>query len=356
MKKICLVSHTLQMGGMERAISEFANFICNKENVDVYMILMLKVDMFYKLNDKIKIIEPDFKYEKKSRLFYLIKMLIWLRSEVKKIKPDTIMSFGEYWNSLMLTSTFGLGIPRYISDRSKPTIDWKGFTEFVRKITYSGANGFIAQTNLSADIVKKRYRLVNSVVVGNPIREIRYSTNIPRQNIIVSVGRLIEYKQFDRLIDIFSQTSNMSNWKLLILGDGPLMNKLQDIVNRKGLNEYVVLKGSVSNVDQYLTKSKIFAFTSFYEGFPNALAEGMMAGCACISFDCEAGPSDIITDGVNGSLIPLNDDKLYVEKLEELMCDDLLINKYSRIGTQTIQKYRFDIVNEKIFDFILQKF
>ena len=55
------------------------------------------------------------------------------------------------------------------------------------------------------------------------------------------------------------------------------------------------------------------------EGFPNALVEAMSAGLPCVSFDCDAGPRDIIDDGTNGYLVPLQDIATFSEKLEILM-------------------------------------
>lgn len=343
------------MGGMERVMAGFANYLTTHEDLEVTLILMLKVDIFYKVDDRIKIIEPDFQYKKKNRILYLIKILFWLRKEIKKVKPNTILSFGEYWNSVMLASVYGLKIPKYISDRSKPTIEWKGYNEIVRKATYKTATGFVAQTELSAQIIEERYSIQNFLIAGNPIRKIELVNDTERNNIIISVGRLIEYKQFNKLINIFSKLSNTGNWKLMILGNGPLYEDLQKQIKDLNLQDKIILCGAVKNVDEYLIKSKIFAFTSHYEGFPNALAEGMMAGCSCISFDCVAGPSDIIKDGENGYLIPLNDEEQFRAKLQLLVNNPLMIEKFRTEGLRSIQKYREDIVNKRMMEFILNK-
>ncbi len=116
------------------------------------------------------------------------------------------------------------------------------------------------------------------------------------------MGRFISSKQQSLLINIFD-TIDDNNWKLIFLGDGPKLQELKSKAKTKKSFGRIIFEGNVSNVDEYYAKSKIFAFTSNSEGFPNALAEAMSAGCACISFDCIAGPSDLIKDEINGYLI-----------------------------------------------------
>ncbi|MFN7674437.1 glycosyltransferase [Flavobacterium sp.] len=351
-KKICLVSHTLQMGGMERVMAGYANYLAKNNKFEVTLILLLKVQKFYDIDDRVTIIEPNFEYNKKNRILYLIKIIFWLRKEIKNTRAQSVLSFGEYWNSLMLVSTSGLKISKYISDRSKPTIEWKGFNKIIREITYKNATGFIAQTKLAAKMIEEKYKITNTLVTGNPIRIIEFDDNDERENIIISVGRLIEYKQFNKLISIFSRLSNSQNWKLMILGDGPLLDDLQVQIKELNLNDKVILCGAIKNVDDYLIKSKIFAFTSYYEGFPNALAEGMMAGCSCISFDCISGPSDIIENKKNGFLIPLNDEEEFLSKLQLLVDNPSIIEDFRIQGQKSIQKYTEEIVHKKMMEFI----
>jgi glycosyltransferase involved in cell wall biosynthesis len=61
--------------------------------------------------------------------------------------------------------------------------------------------------------------------------------------------------------------------------------------------------------------------SSRYEGFPNVLLEAMAAGCCCVAADCPQGPADLVDDGVNGVLLPLEtDDQTWVGQLDRLLC------------------------------------
>jgi hypothetical protein len=82
----------------------------------------------------------------------------FLRKKVKNIDPDTILSFGEYWNNLVLLSLYGLKYPVYISDRSQPDKDLGRVQNRLRDLLYPKAAGFIAQTSKAKEIcLNKRW-------------------------------------------------------------------------------------------------------------------------------------------------------------------------------------------------------
>jgi GalNAc-alpha-(1->4)-GalNAc-alpha-(1->3)-diNAcBac-PP-undecaprenol alpha-1,4-N-acetyl-D-galactosaminyltransferase len=85
--------------------------------------------------------------------------------------------------------------------------------------------------------------------------------------------------------------------------------------------------------------SKIFGFSSLYEGFPNALIEAMHFGLPCISTDCPTGPSELIANGINGYLIPLNGEKAMAEKLNYLMGNEEMGKIMGEKAIHAVNKY-----------------
>jgi GalNAc-alpha-(1->4)-GalNAc-alpha-(1->3)-diNAcBac-PP-undecaprenol alpha-1,4-N-acetyl-D-galactosaminyltransferase len=80
----------------------------------------------------------------------------------------------------------------------------------------------------------------------------------------------------------------------------------------------------------------------------------MAAGCACIAYDCIAGPSDIIDDGVNGFLIPEGDHELYKEKLKLLMEDKGLRERFGKAAREKMKQFDAEKITQRFLDFMLE--
>lgn len=354
--KICLVIPSLGPGGMERVMSILAGYFSNNKDVDVHLLLYArKREIFYDIPKEVIIHKPTFEFDNRWRVYYTLKTLIYLRKEIKSISPDAVLSFGESWNDFVLMSQVGLKFPVFVSDRAEPGLKRSKVKDLLNRYLYQKAKGIIVQTETARGIYSKKYSNKNIEVIGNPIRNINLDSSKDKENIILSVGRLVKTKHFDILIRIFSQIKNR-NWRLVIVGGDSQrqneMEKLEKIINDKELGEHVKLTGMVSNVDDYYSKSKIFAFTSSSEGFPNVIGEAMSAGLPVIAFDCVAGPSDLINDKENGFLIPLFENKLFEEKLKLLMKYEKLRERMGKKSCDIIQKFSTEVIAEKYFSFI----
>lgn len=356
-KRICLVIPSLQAGGMERVMSELAGYFVSKQNLEIHLVLYgISREVFYEVPDEIMIHKPSFRFDNRLRLWNTIKTLFYLRKTVKRIAPDSILSFGEYWNSFVLISLFGLGYPIYVSDRCKPDKHLGKFHTWLRKMLYPQAKGIIAQTKKAKEIYSSQFNNKNIQVIGNPIRQIKFHNHITKENIVLMVGRLIKTKHQDKLIELFIRLSK-PDWKLVIVGYDHLKQnnseKLKKIISDHNAEGYIILEGKQTVVENYYQKSKIFAFTSSSEGFPNAIGEAMSAGLPVVAFDCVAGPSEMIEDNKTGYLIPLFDYKQFQEKLEILMIDSELRNKFGFNAQESIKKYSVSNIGEDILTFIL---
>lgn len=356
-KCICLAIHSLQAGGMERVIAELAGFFFKKENVTVHIVLYgIKRDIFYRLPEGIFIHKPSFAFDDNKRLLSTVRTILFLRKKIRAINPDTVLSFGEYWNSLVLLSTLGMGYPVFVSDRSQPDKSLGKVQDLLRKRLYPFAKGVIAQTEKAKEIYQSIYKHRNITVIGNPIREIAFAgDSVERENIVLMVGRLIKTKHQDKLIELFVRI-NQPGWKLVIVGYDHLkqnnMEKLQALVKELDAADKVVLAGKQYDVETYYLKSKIFAFTSSSEGFPNVIGEAMSAGLPVVAFDCVAGPAEMIHDNKNGFLIPLFDYDLFQQKLALLMSDDMLRETMGYTAKQSIQQFDVDSIGNQFYNFI----
>ena len=142
---------------------------------------------------------------------------------------------------------------------------------------------------------------------------------------IVAVGRLIEQKGFDVLIDALArlrQRHEHREVRLTILGEGPLRDTLLDQAHRLGVADAVSLPGFVDNPFVYMRKARVFALSSYAEGLPSVLIQAMACGTPVVATDCPSGPQEILEGGRWGRLIPMGDSEALADALEEVLSRD----------------------------------
>jgi glycosyltransferase involved in cell wall biosynthesis len=349
--KICLVIMTLDCGGAERMMSEFANYAANL-GFEIHLILLYNKQPFYNLNSSITLYSPSFSTKKNSRILYAIKLLPFVRKILKQIKPHTVLSFDRGVNPFIIIAAAFMNLSVYISDRGNPYEKGNRLDDLLRNILYKKATGIIAQTKGAKDFMSDVIKSKNVKVIPNAVRHIKQYSH-ERENIIAFMGRLIPAKGVKYLIKAFSELNNES-WKVLILGDGCQKQELMDMVETLNMKEQIEFLGNVKNVDYFLSKSKIFVFPSLSEGFPNALVEAMANSLACISFDCMMGPRDLIENGKNGFLVEPGDIECLKTYLYELMNNRELREKMQHNAHTVNTKLRQDIIFSQYLDFILE--
>lgn len=357
MIKIACVIHSLGIGGMERVMSLLVNDFARRSNVEVHLILIGKNrNIEFDLDERVYIYRPNFKFNPRTRLWCTFKTIMFIRFTINKIQPSSILSFGEIWNNLVLLSLMRTKHSIYISDRSQPNKDLGRTHNFLRNWLYPKASGLIAQTSIAREIAIKNKWNRHITVIGNPIQNLKLP-KIPKEKIVLTVGRLISTKNIDQLIHIFKKIDN-PEWQLIIIGGNAknldLLTKYRNLVTQLQLQNRVLLLGEQKSILKYLAKSSIFAFASTSEGFPNALAEAVAAQLPVVAYDCIAGPSDLIKHGMNGYLIEIKNETLFQQYLENLMDSEELRNKFASNSLEIIEKYNLDLIAQKYFETLTQ--
>jgi GalNAc-alpha-(1->4)-GalNAc-alpha-(1->3)-diNAcBac-PP-undecaprenol alpha-1,4-N-acetyl-D-galactosaminyltransferase len=147
------------------------------------------------------------------------------------------------------------------------------------------------------------------------------------------------------------------DWDLVILGDDAQSQthraRLEALAGSLGVAERVSIMGTVEDVEDYYRRASIFAFPSSSEGFPNALAEAMAHGMSCVSYDCCAGPGDLITEGETGYLVPVFDDAEFADRLERLMSDRGLREEMGRKAKESMKAFAAHRIAQQYAEAIL---
>lgn len=351
--KILLVIPTLKQGGAESVMSQLANQWAI-ENYQVHLVLLVDVDQFYKLHPNITIHNLGFKnINIIQKIFSELKTVIKLRQIIISQKPNYVLSFMDKYNILTIIASRFIKTKNFISDRSNPRKKISTSLYFLKKITYKYADGIIAQTSLAKEIIYDSFKNKNIKIIPNPLKQLSLYPEIRREKIIINVGRMVPEKGQKHLLDAFSNINDLT-WKLVILGDGPLNASLVEQIKKLGIENRVVFPGVVRNVDKWLAKSSIFAFSSISEGFPNALIEAMSAGLPVVSFDCDAGPRDIIENSVNGFLVENRNVKQLTEVLNNLTSSPELRNKIGNNAKGISTQLNIETISKIYLEFFKQ--
>ena len=147
-----------------------------------------------------------------------------------------------------------------------------------------------------------------------------YSENeiLKNNEFYLAIGRLTKQKNFNFLIECFSEISrNNSHIKLVIIGAGESENSLVELINKYNLKNNVYLVGYQENVFKYLTKSKAFILSSLWEDPGFVIVEAMFSNTLVISSDCPSGPKEIL-DNNRGVLFKRNNKSDFIEKFNFL--------------------------------------
>ncbi len=156
---------------------------------------------------------------------------------------------------------------------------------------------------------------------------------------ILSVGRLVPWKGFAALMDVFSDLlSTISGAQLIIIGDGPERAALELQISNSKLSIKILNKMPQAELFKYIKASDVFVLNTAYEGFSHQLVEVMDLGVPIITTNV-GGNSEIITSGENGILVPYNDKEKLKTSLLKLLGDETLRNKLATAGLVTAQKF-----------------
>lgn len=350
---IVLVTPVLDLGGGQRYITNLANYWAETGHNVTIIILRSEREIFYKISDKVKIIKLDYSFTNKAnKAINGIKTMFILRKKIRQIQPHFVLSILSTTNILTIISTTFLKTKVIVRDAFSQERKRNKFDKIGRKIFYGKANGIIAQTKEIKDFTEKEIGYANIKVIPNPVREIKQNEKIKKEKIILNVGRLHSNKGQKFFIEACSKI-NAPDWKFVILGEGDLRKTLEQQIRDLNIQHKIEMPGAVKNIDDWLLKSSIFVFPSILEGLPNALIEAMTAGLPCVSFDCETGPRDLIKDGENGFLVPLNNSKKLEARIEELIHNPELREIFSQEAIKTTKKLKVEYIAEEVLDFCL---
>ncbi len=135
--------------------------------------------------------------------------------------------------------------------------------------------------------------------------------------LVVSAGTLTGRKNFRMLIAVMGElTRRGRDVRLAIFGEGYRRPEIEAQIAELGIADRCWLPGRVDNPLAYFAHADVLALTSYAEGLPNVLVEGMIAGCTPVATDCPTGPREVIEGGGVGHLVAMDDVQAMADAIE----------------------------------------
>ncbi|HOV80532.1 MAG TPA: glycosyltransferase [Bacillota bacterium] len=282
---------------------------------------------------------------------------------MRSMKPDLIVSFTEAANfpALMAAAASGNRRRTVVSVRTNPAKLLLCY-RLLQPLVYRLAGSVVAVSPGVREALVGDFRLPAGKcrVIPNPV-DLEMAFELQKDDVaeghrdwfsgscpcFLAAGRLHRQKGFDLLLQALVLLKKRHAFRLMILGEGGEMRKLEAQIEKLGLAGRVFLAGAVANPFPYYRQAYAFVLSSRYEGWPNVLAEAMACGCPVISFDCPYGPGDLIRHGETGLLVPPEDVPALAGAMEQLLSDGPLRRRLAAGGAEAVRRYDIKIIAQK---------
>lgn len=350
-KKICFFSGDItRSGGTERVSVQLANALMEDNTYDICFISLTEQQekTFYHLHPGIA------RYRLGERWIHpgpgCIPLIGKLRKFLKNKQIDIIIDIDIVLDVISIPATRGL---------KTKVVSWEHFNceyeqsvfyrRLISKLTARFSDYIITLTEEDKEnygnILGRRTQIS---AIYNMVSKMKRNEAVSRENQIVTSGRLTYQKGTEYLAKIaVSVLEKHRDWKWLVLGDGEERNILEQAVSENHLEDRLILKGTVDNVESYLERAKLFVLTSRYEGFGMCLVEALQMKVPCISFDIKVGPSEIITNEQNGILIPPFDCERMIGEIDNLIENPERLEEMTANTLIGFERYQDENIKEK---------
>lgn len=331
--KIVLLSSSLNIGGIQRVMTNLANEFVRR-GLDIYLILSNGKGPFEALLDP-RIHTFDLAV---SNTYAGIPGFARL---LRRIQPDAILSAHPNINIAAICARAASGVKStlVISEHSTISLAKKSsrrlsvrLRPLLERVFYPIADNIVAVSNGVAEdmaqetgISRQRIRVIYNPIV---IPEILAQAQIPPSHpwlskknrpVILAVGSLRTAKDYPTLIAAFSHVRKLRSARLIILGEGEQRPHLEALITSLELNDDVSLPGFEINPFSYMSHSDVLALSSLWEGLPTVLLEALACSTPIVSTACPSGPAEILAGGKYGRLVSVRNDEMLATAIVETL-------------------------------------
>ncbi|MCM1266985.1 MAG: glycosyltransferase [Bacteroidales bacterium] len=360
MTKIAFHIHCLEQGGAERVVSNLANRFA-AEGYEVLIATEWQGGNEFWISDQVRRVHVGLRPgdEKKNRLSQFFLRIRYLRGFLRQEKPDILIPFARKAVYRGLAAALFVKLPVLISIRTDPVGHYdRPFDKLSIPFLFPRADGCVFQTQGAKEFFAPRLQK-NSRIILNPLNPKYIGVPEPerRTKTVVQSGRLVDFKNQVMLIRAFHEVHKKHpDYDLKIYGrdngDGT-KELLERTIAELHAEDYVHLMGASDSLEKDLADAALFAFSSDWEGLPNALMEAMALGLPIVATDCPCGgPRTIMTNEEDGLLIPIKDQKAMEDGIMRLIEDPALAEKLGRNARRIAERANDEAIFVQWRDYI----
>lgn len=326
--KICFLSKDYSYnGGGERMLCNLANEFSHTCDVTVVSFDFSGKKSIYKLNSEISFIDAKIK-RRKINFFTKFDYIKYIKSHSDFFDSfDVVVGVGIICNLVL----------SYCGPKLKArTVGWEHFcydgTPFYQKILrrfiFKSLNQVVILTN--KDLEKYKKINPNTTVIYNFTNmEFRKPPVLTNKQFLF-VGRLSGQKGFSDLCSIIKRFCKINDdWNFRIIGNGEYKTDFEKFIKSENLGNRINWSLVSDDIQTEMENSSCLLMTSNFEGLPMVLIEAGLCALPAISYDTPTGPSDIISNLKSGFIVPLHNQKLFVERMSQFVNDFELQQKLS---------------------------
>ena len=351
-KYLCFYIGSLHKGGAERVFVNLAEYF-QKKGYRVTMVTQYQFqrDEEYALPQGVRRILSDLTEEElsNSRMINFRRRLCKLRRIWKDEKPNLVLSCIGKNNFMTVVTTMFTDTRAVVSVVGEAKEEYPNrLMHMLANLLFPFADGIILQTERSRFFFNKKIQR-RAVILPNSLNPdfIRTRYEGTREKRIVAVGRMDANKNHEMMIRAFAALADRyPGYTLTIYGDGELRGYLEGLAKQLGIAERVFLPGVIPDVARQIEKASLFLLTSYSEGVSNALIEAMATGLPVICTDVPSGGTvELMTDGVNGLIIPPGDEKALISAMDRILGDPAYGERMGREAAEIQERLAPERVN-----------
>ncbi len=208
---------------------------------------------------------------------------------------------------------------------------------------------FIETELLNASGIHNTVTIYNAFDTPGLSNKNELPTGLRGSKYLLWYGRVFdEIKDLKFLVDAFVASEVWKqDVKLVILGDGPDSELIKKYAAETSAATHFIFLPHTPNPFPIISGARASLLTSRYEGFPMVLVESLSEGTPVVSLDIDSGPSEIITDGENGLLVPKRSLPLFAEAIGKICRDDALYLRLSQNARPSVARFSTELIAQQ---------